>query len=313
MLVVIALGGNALLRRGQPLDIGAQRANVMVAASVLAEVARDHQLVITHGNGPQVGLLALQNAALSEVAPYPLDVIGAETEGMIGYLLEQELGRYLPAGQLATLLTQVVVDPNDPALLHPAKAVGPVYDQAEAAALAHKYGWRVVRDGEYWRRVVPSPEPISLLEIASIRILVKAGITLTCVGGGGIPVVRCTNGAAGVSGIEAVVDKDLAAGLLAAELNADALIMLTDVDAARRDWGTPAATRIGAVSPHELRRLEFAPGSMGPKVKAACRFVESGGSFAAIGALDDAVDLLNRRAGTIVSTDGSDTVSTRPR
>jgi carbamate kinase len=206
MLVVIALGGTALLRRGQPLDADLQRANVKAAAEAVAEVAREHCVVVTHGSGPQVGLLALQNEAYTPVPSYPLDVLDAETEGMVGYLVEQELGRHLPPGRLATLLTQVIVDPYDVAFSHPTKFVGPPYEQRDARFLAHERGWAVAPDGDQWRRVVPSPEPKRIVEIDTIRLLVDHGITVTCVGGGGIPVVP--DGRGGLRGVEAVIDKD---------------------------------------------------------------------------------------------------------
>ena len=228
MLVVIALGGNALLRRGEPMDAAIQRANVKVAAEAVAEVAEDHRVVLTHGNGPQVGLLALQNAAYEPVPSYPLDVLDAETEGMVGYLLEQELGRHLPEDRLATLLTQIVVDPHDPAFSNPTKFVGPVYEPRDARFLAHERGWAVAPDGDMWRRVVPSPQPQRIVELRTIQMLVDNGVTVTCAGGGGIPVVPDRLG--GLRGVEAVIDKDLSAALLATELHADALLLLTDVE-----------------------------------------------------------------------------------
>jgi carbamate kinase len=227
-LVVVALGGNALLRRGQPLDADVQRANISIAAEAVAAVAAEHRVVLTHGNGPQVGLLALQNEASPEVPPYPLDVLGAESEGMVGYLLEQELGRHLASERLATLLTQVVVDPADPAFAHPTKPVGPTYDEAEATRMAEARGWRVAPDGDRWRRVVPSPIPLRIVELATIRILVEHDVLVTCTGGGGIPVVP---DGLGLRGVEAVIDKDRSAALLAEALGADGLLLLTDVDA----------------------------------------------------------------------------------
>jgi carbamate kinase len=298
MLTVVALGGNALLRRGEPLDAAVQRANIKVAAEAVAEIARDHRVVLTHGNGPQVGLLALQNEAYTEVEAYPLDVLDAESEGMVGYLLEQELGRHLPRQRLATLLTQVLVDPDDPAFANPTKFVGPVYDARDARFLAHERGWTVAPDGPHWRRVVPSPEPKSIVEIDTIRILVDHGVTVTCSGGGGIPVA--SDGAGGLRGVEAVIDKDLSASLLATTLGADALVLLTDVDAVYDRWGTPEQAPIRAATPTELRSLGLPAGSMGPKVEAVCRFVEAGGRFGAIGALDQAADIVRGEAGTVV-------------
>lgn len=298
LLVVVALGGNALLRRGERLDAAVQQANAKLAAEALAEIAARHRLVVTHGNGPQVGLLALQNEAAADVAePYPLDVLDAETEGMIGYVLGQQLGAHLSPHRLATLLTQVEVDPGDPAFANPTKPIGPVYDEATAKRLAAERGWAVAPDGTGWRRVVPSPEPRRIVELPTIRLLVDAGITVVCAGGGGIPVVPAP---AGYRGVEAVIDKDLSAARLAVDLGADVLLLLTDVDAVYAGFGTPSATPIRSATPEELRALDLPTGSMGSKVEAACRFVEAGGRFAAIGALDDADALLTGDAGTTV-------------
>ena len=301
MLVVVALGGNALLRRGEPMDAAVQKANVKVAAEAVAEIARDHRVVLTHGNGPQVGLLALQSEAYTEVSPYPLDVLDAESEGMVGYLLEQELGRHLPRERLATLLTQVIVDPNDVAFANPTKFVGPEYECRDARFLAHERGWAVAPDGDRWRRVVPSPDPKSIVELHTIETLVDHDILVTCVGGGGIPVVP--DGAGGLRGVEAVIDKDLSASLLATQLGADALLLLTDVDAVYMGWGTPSQRPIRETRAALLRPLDLPAGSIGPKVEAVCRFVEAGGRFAAIGALSRAAAILRGEAGTIVRPD----------
>jgi len=298
MLVVIALGGHALLRRGEPMDAAIQRANVKVAAEAIAEVARDHRVVLTHGNGPQVGLLALQNEAYTDVKGYPLDVLDAETEGMVGYLLEQELGRHLPSDRLATLLTQIVVDPDDYAFANPTKFVGPVYEARDARFMAHERGWAIAPDGGQWRRVVPSPEPQRIVELATIQVLVDHGVTVMCAGGGGIPVVP--DGHGGLRGIEAVIDKDLSASLLARELHADALLLLTDVEGVYAGWGTSHQRLIRETRPGLLRPLDLAVGSMGPKVDAVCRFVEAGGSLGAIGNLSQAAMVLDGQAGTIV-------------
>lgn len=298
MRIVAALGGNALLRRGEPLEADIQRRNSARAVEALAPLGREHELVVTHGNGPQVGLLALQALAYPEVAPYPLDVLGAESEGMIGYLLEQELRNALPGRPVATLLTQVVVDPDDPAFRRPSKPIGPVYEEAEARRLAAQRGWTVAPDGPGWRRVVPSPEPRAIVELEAIRLLVGSGVLVVCAGGGGIPVVA---GPAGeLRGVEAVVDKDLAAALLAELLGADCLLLLTDVRAVVRGFGSERAEPIGEATPEELRAERLDPGSMGPKVEAACRFVERTGGSAAIGALEDAAALAAGRAGTRV-------------
>ena len=298
MLVVVALGGNALLRRGEPMDAAVQRANVKLAAEAVSEIARRHAVVLTHGNGPQVGLLALQAEAYDAVPPYPLDVLDAETEGMVGYLLEQELGRHIAADRLATLLTQVVVDPADPAFSSPTKPIGPTYTEAVATRLGAERGWSVRPDGDSWRRVVPSPEPLEVVELPVIRILVEHGVTVTCVGGGGIPVVP--DPVTGYRGVEAVIDKDLSASLLATSLGADALVMLTDVDGVYVRWGTRSARRLDEAGPDGIRALDLPSGSMGPKAEAAARFVERGGALAAIGTLSDAAALAAGRTGTVV-------------
>jgi carbamate kinase len=299
--IVAALGGNALLRRGEPPEEATQRRHVTEAVRALAALAGAHELVVTHGNGPQVGLLALQAAAYHDVVPYPLDVLGAESEGMIGYLLEQALRNELPGRPVATLLTQIVVDPTDQAFAHPSKPIGPVYSEADARRLAAERGWAIAPDGDSFRRVVPSPEPLQVVELEAIRLLAAAGVLVICAGGGGIPVVVDDGGA--LFGVEAVIDKDLSAALLARLLAADALLMLTDVAAVERGWGTPEAAPIRRATPAELRELRFAAGSMAPKVEAACRFVEAGGRLAAIGALDDAAAILRGEAGTVVAVE----------
>ncbi len=300
MRVVIALGGNALLRRDEALTADNQRRNVQAAASALAPLAVEHELVITHGNGPQVGMLALQSVADRPEQVYPLDILDAESEGMIGYLIEQELDNLLAgARRCATLLTQVEVDADDPAFQHPTKPIGPVYQEAEARKLARERGWRIARDGDYYRRVVASPRPRRVLELSVIRLLVEEGVIVICAGGGGIPVVRRRDGS--LLGVEAVIDKDFASALLAVELEADALLMLTDVDAVYRHWGAPEAHAIRRTAPRALRGLDFAAGSMGPKVEAACAFVEQTGAIAVIGRLDEAQAILAGEAGTLIS------------
>ncbi len=295
MKVVVALGGNALLKRGEPLEAEVQRRNVARAATSIASIAHTHKVVVTHGNGPQVGLLALQAASYSQVSPYPLDMLGAETEGMIGYMIERELRSLLPQHQIVTLLTQIEVNMNDPAFKHPTKPIGPLFDRAQAQRLEKERGWTMAADGPGWRRVVSSPEPIRILELNTIRLLVAAGALVVCAGGGGIPVTVTAAGA--VHGVEAVIDKDLAAALLAHQLGADVLLLLTDVDAVYLGWGTDKQRALREVSPEELRKHAFAPGSMKPKVDAVCRFVESGGGFAGIGRLEDAVSILLGHAG----------------
>ena len=299
MRIVIALGGNALLQRGQPMTAENQRANIRVAAERIAAIAPGNQLVIAHGNGPQVGLLALQDAAYTEVDPYPLDVLGAETEAMIGYVIEQELGNLLPFEQpFATLLTQIGVDPKDPAFGNPTKPIGPIYDKATAEKLAADKGWSIAPDGEHFRRVVPSPKPQRIFEIRPIRMLVDAGVIVICAGGGGIPTMYGEDGK--LHGVEAVIDKDLAASLLADELDADMLVIATDVDGVYTDWGTPEQKRLGAVTVDEVVGMNLPAGSMGPKVSAACQFAAETGKEAVIGSLADIDKIVSGDAGTRV-------------
>jgi len=302
--MVIALGGNALLERGEAADSDIQETHVVSAVKALAPLAVRHQLLITHGNGPQVGVLALESArdpALSH--PYPFAVLGAQTQGMIGYWLVQALHGAVPGQPAGCLICRTVVRADDPAFANPTKFVGPVYDEAQARQMAAERGWNVRQDGQAWRRVVPSPEPVELMEVEMIRQLASSGVIVVCAGGGGIPVVRDDTGA--LRGVEAVVDKDLTAALLARDLAADALVILTDVDAVEDGYGTPQARPIHRAAPEELRARPFPAGSMGPKVEAACRFVEATGGMAAIGRLDDAEALLAGKAGTMVATEPS--------
>lgn len=300
MRIVVALGGNALLRRGEPMTAQAQRDNVRTAAPMLAALAREHELVLTHGNGPQVGLLALQGAAYPGAEPFPLDVLGAQTEGMIGYVIEQELGNLLPeAAALATILTMIEVDPADPAFADPSKFVGPVYDRDQAEQLAADKGWTVKPDGDKWRRVVPSPEPKRIFEIRPIRWLIEHGAVVICGGGGGVPTMY-EPGTRTLTGVEAVIDKDFAGELLAREVDADVFVMATDVDAVYLDWGTDRQRALGQVTPDELAEQAFAAGSMGPKVAAAVRFVQHTGRRAAIGSLAQIEDVVHGAAGTQV-------------
>lgn len=296
MRVLIALGGNALLRRGEPADFATQHGHIAEAVEGLAAVGRRHGLILTHGNGPQVGLLALQGQAYTDVSPYPLDVLGAETEGMIGYMLELALRNTLPDHDIATVLTQVLVDGSDPAFAAPSKPVGPTYSRDEARALAAEHGWSVGPDGDRFRRLVASPEPVAVVEVATLRILIDAGTIVVCAGGGGIPVT--VDDAGSMRGVEAVIDKDLTAALLARRLGADLLVMLTDVAAVERGWGTPEAQPIRKCTPDDLAGLSLAAGSMGPKVEAARRFVEASGGRAAIGALEDVERIVAGSAGT---------------
>lgn len=305
MRVVVALGGNALLKRGEPMTADVQRKNVKVAAQALAPVAKEHQLVRSHGNGPQVGLLALQGAAYEEVDTYPLDVLGAQTEGMIGYMIEQELGNLLPFEvPFATILTMVEVDPDDPAFENPTKFVGPVYREDEAKSLAAEKGWVVKPDGDYWRRVVPSPLPKRIFEIRPIKWLLEKGTVVICAGGGGIPTMYKKDADRVLTGVEAVIDKDRATELLARELEADMYIMATDVEGVYLDWGTPHARIIRNASPEELEAYDFAAGSMGPKIEAACTFARETGKRAAIGSLADIEAIVAGGAGTIVENLG---------
>lgn len=304
MRIVVALGGNALLRRGEKPDAEVQRRNVERSVRSLAPIAAEHELVVTHGNGPQVGVLALQSAADGSLSqPYPFDVLGAETQGMIGYWLLQALQNALPGRQIASLINQTLVSRADPAFENPTKFVGPVYDETEAKRLAGQRNWTVKADGEYWRRVVPSPRPQRVVETRLIRLLLSSGAVVVCAGGGGVPAVRNEKGQ--LEGVEAVVDKDLTAALLAEALEADALLLLTDVPRVQRGYGTPQAAEIANATPMELRAGDFPAGSMGPKVDAICRFAELTGDMAAIGALADAPAILAGTAGTIVTPSGT--------
>jgi len=301
MRIVVALGGNALLRRGEPMTADNQRANIRIATEQIARIHAGNQLVIAHGNGPQVGLLSLQAAAYTQVSPYPLDVLGAETEGMIGYIIEQELGNLLDFEvPLATLLTQVEVDPRDPAFQHPSKPIGPVYAKAEAERLAAEKGWSIAPDGDKFRRVVASPKPKRIFEIRPIKWLLDKGSIVICAGGGGIPTLYGEDGK--LKGIEAVIDKDLCSSLLAEQLDADLLVIATDVSAAFVDWGQPSRKAIAQAHPDAIEELAFAAGSMGPKVQAACEFARHTGKVAVIGSLADIEAIVQGKAGTRIST-----------
>lgn len=299
MRIVIALGGNALLQRGQPMTAENQRANIRLAAERIAAIAPGNELVIAHGNGPQVGLLALQDAAYTEVEPYPLDVLGAETEAMIGYVIEQELGNLLPFEQpFATILTMIGVDPHDPAFDNPTKPIGPIYDQETAEKLAAEKGWWIAPDGKHFRRVVPSPKPQRIFEIRPIRALVDQGCIVICAGGGGIPTMYGEDGK--LRGVEAVIDKDLAASLLAEQLDADLLVIATDVDGVYTGWGTTEQARLGNITADEIIGMNLPAGSMGPKVAAACQFAQKTGKEAVIGSLEDIDRIVTGSAGTRV-------------
>lgn len=301
MRVLIALGGNALLRRGEAMTPDNQRNNIRRAAKAIAEVIRaGHQVVITHGNGPQVGLLALQAAAYNTESSFPLDVLGANTEGMIGYVLQQELDNLFGEDkEFATLLTQIEVDANDPAFLVPTKPIGPIYSKAEAESISASRGWVMRQDGDSWRRVVASPAPQRILELGVIQKLVNLDVTVICAGGGGIPVVQQSEGI--FIGIEAVIDKDHASGMLAAQLKCDGFLMLTDVDAVYSGWGTDAAKPLHKVTPEQLSGRSFAVGSMAPKVAAAVTFTKETGGFSGIGTLEDAKNMVDGIAGTLIA------------
>jgi carbamate kinase len=302
--IVAAVGGNALLERGEPPDAEIQQRHIRIAIDALAPLARSDQLVVTHGNGPQVGLLARESAAdLALARPYPLDVLGAQTQGMIGYWLLQGFQNAVPGREIASVITQTLVSATDPAFAAPAKFVGPVYSEAEARRIAAERGWTVKADGEAWRRVVASPFPLRVVETRLIRQLLDADAVVICAGGGGAPVVR--NRLGELEGIEAVVDKDSTAGLLAEALDADLLVVLTDVAGVEAGYGTPTARPIRRATPADLRALRFPPGSMGPKVEAVCRFVELTGGTAAIGSLRDVDAILTGKAGTIVTPSGT--------
>ena len=303
MRIVIALGGNALLRRDDPVTMQVQRRNVRIAAEAIAPLSAGHSIVIVHGNGPQVGLLSLQAEAYKGAEAYPLDVLDAGTQGMIGYLIQQELRSLLPPeSQVVTLLTMVAVDADDPAFASPVKFVGPLYDKDAADNLAAEKGWAFRQDGSAWRRVVPSPEPRQILEIQPITWLLERGAVVVCAGGGGIPVANRSSAPGPLVGVEAVIDKDLASELLAEDLGADLFLMATDVDGVYLDWGTPRQRRLDRVTPEELAGYQFAAGSMGPKVEAATRFAAKTDGRAAIGALADIAAITAGTAGTNVVT-----------
>ncbi len=302
MRVVIALGGNALLKRGEPMTAEVQRKNIRIAAEAIAPIAAEHQVVISHGNGPQVGLLALQGAAYKSDEAYPMDVLGAETEGMIGYMIEQELGNLLPFEvPFATLLTMVEVDGDDPGFKNPTKFVGPVYDRAEADRIRAEKGWVFKQDGIKWRRVVPSPTPKRIFEIRPIRWLLDHQTVIICAGGGGIPTMYERGADRKLVGVEAVIDKDACSELLARELDADLFIMATDPTAVFLDYGTPQARAIHEAHPDALSEHSFPAGSMGPKVELACHFAKATGKSAAIGALADIPSIVSGTKGTIVN------------
>ncbi|MFS4105302.1 carbamate kinase [Streptomyces sp. PD-S100-1] len=303
MRIVVALGGNALLHRGERPDAAVQQSNIDRVATALAALAHDHELVVTHGNGPQIGLLAMESEADPALsAPYPLDLLGAQTQGMIGSLLARTLHDVLPGRRIAALVTHTVVRADDPAFDRPTKFVGQVYPRATAAELARERDWDIARDTAGWRRVVPSPAPERVLETDTVHDLLGLGNLVICAGGGGVPVVADRDTGA-LRGVEAVVDKDLTAALIAEDLKADFLLVLTDVPCVYADFGTPQQRPIPDATPADLRRGGFPAGSMGPKTEAVARFVEHTGGLAAIGALDAAYEIVHGRSGTLVRPD----------
>ncbi|MHB1251684.1 MAG: carbamate kinase, partial [Acidimicrobiales bacterium] len=296
MLIVAALGGNALLQRGEKLAAQIQQHHVVDAVAQLAQLCEGNELIVTHGNGPQVGLLAIESASDPELEhPFPFDVLGAQTQGMIGYWLLQAFKNAVPERESVALVTQTLVELDDPAFTHPTKFVGHGYDQLEAQALAEKNAWTIAPDGTLWRRVVASPEPREVIEAAAIERLVRHGTIVIGVGGGGVPVVR--EGGL-LRGIDAVIDKDLATALLAITIGADLMVLVTDVAGVMQNYGTPEARVVPSTTVEELRAQSFASGSMGPKVEAACRFAEATGRRAVIGALDDVLGLVEGTSGT---------------
>ena len=305
MKIVVALGGNALLKRGEPMTAQNQAANIRVAAEQLAKIKPNNELVISHGNGPQVGLLALQHAAYytqdAKIEPYPLDILVSQTAGMIGYMLQQELTNLIPQHPTQTLVTQVIVDKHDPAFAKPSKPIGQVYSQAEAEKLATEKGWTVMADGQYFRRAVPSPKPVGVTGIEAVKALLAQDQIVICGGGGGVPSFRNEKGE--LQGVEAVVDKDLATAVISTHLNADLFIIATDVDAACVDFQKTTQRKISKGSPEALEALasEFASGSMGPKVQAVINFVKATGKDAAIGSLAQIQDIVAGKAGTRVT------------
>ena len=309
MRVVIALGGNAILQRGEPLECNVQRKNIRKAAESIAKIACDHQVILTHGNGPQVGLLALMSDAYKDVVPYPLDALGAQTQGMIGFMFEQELRNHMPGHKVCTVSTQTLVDTDDTAFDNPDKFIGPVYSRCEVDnILKFNPEWTIKPDGEYFRRVVPSPQPKEILELPSLQHLISSGdITVICGGGGGVPVTRRDDGK--LEGVEAVIDKDRATRLLAEGINADAFIILTDVEAVATNYGQPDSRDIRCATPDAMAEFDFAAGSMGPKVEATVDFVRSGGKIAAIGSLSHASEILTGDSGTVIRQDVNGGVS----
>lgn len=301
MRIVIGVGGNALIQRGQTPEVLTQRANIKKACEAIAALANHHEIIITHGNGPQIGLLSLQSEAYKAVAPYPFDILNAESQGMIGYLLAQELMNQIPNKKIVVLLTQIEVAVDDPAFSTPTKFIGQTYTQEQVEALSSQHAWQFAKDSEFFRRVVPSPLPKNIIEIESIRSLLAQDRIIICVGGGGIPVVHDAT-TKQYSGVEAVIDKDFASSLLAEQLQANRLLLLTDVSNVMRDWGKPSATPLKVVHVSDLEKIPFAKGSMGPKVAAACQFVNNTQNMAHIGLLSEAEKIIQQLAGTTIAS-----------
>lgn len=301
--LVVALGGNALLKRGEPLEADVQRKNIELAARTIARLTQQWRVILVHGNGPQVGLLALQNSAYTAVTPYPLDVLGAESQGMIGYMLQQALKNQLPQREISVLLTQVEVDAHDPAFRNPTKYIGPIYDAAQAKTLQTEKGWIFKADGNAFRRVVPSPQPKRIVESDAICALIARDHLVICNGSGGVPVVEKADG---YHGIEAVIDKDLSAALLASQIHANALLILTDADAVYLDWGKPTQRPLAQVTPELLGEMQFDAGSMGPKVTACATFVSHCHGIAGIGSLADGPAILAGEKGTLIRLETTD-------
>ncbi len=297
MRLVITVGGNALLKRGELLSAANQRANVRTACAAIARVMAEHEVVLSHGNGPQVGLLALQNDAYKAVPAYPFDILGAQSQAMIGVMMVEELKNLLPEKEFVNLVTRTVVSAKDPAFNHPSKFIGPVLSQIEALLLLKEMGWVIKPDGEHFRRVIASPEPIKILELPAIKTLLDNGFNVIAAGGGGVPVI-CENGA--YRGIEAVIDKDFAASLLAIELKAERLIIALDAFCVYEVWCMPNQKRIDRIGAEELLKGTWAPGSMGPKVKAACQYVLKTQKTATIGALHEIEDMVAGQKGTVI-------------
>lgn len=308
--IVVGLGGNALLRRGEIADASVQLDHIRRAAPGLAQLANTCDLVIVHGNGPQVGMLAAERESDPALtATYPLDALVAETQGLLGYWLQQAISNAGLDGRIATIVTQTVVDPADVAFTAPTKFIGRVYDSAEAHELAEQRGWAVAADGANWRRVVPSPSPQRIVEMSIVEDLLRSGVTVICGGGAGSAVVEDDTG---LHGVEAIVDKDHVAALLAITLHAARLVLLTDVSNVIAGYGTAHARPLGHVTADELAGEEFAAGSMGPKVAAACHFAEQTGHVAAIGSLDDIESVVDGRAGTQISTTPRNALQQQP-